>query len=196
MGGGYELKMLGEVCEIYAGGTPKTHKKEYWENGTISWMSSGEVNKETIYNTDKKITQLGYDKSSTKLIPPYAVVIALAGQGKTRGKVARTRIKLCTNQSLCAIIPNETLNSDFLFFYLKGQYEILRNISSGEGTRGGLNLTMIKQFQIPISPLAIQEKIVSILDKFHALTTDLQSGIPAEIEARKKQYMNTIEINY
>ncbi len=138
--GGELVKMisLGEVCQCFAGGTPKTDRVEFWDNGTISWMSSGEVNKGTIYETEKKITQLGFDKSSTKMIPPNAVVLALAGQGKTRGMVARTKISLCTNQSLCAIVPNETINYSFLYFYLKNQYMQLRQISAGDGTRGNL----------------------------------------------------------
>lgn len=189
-GGGGFVKMmsLGEVCQCFAGGTPKTDRVEFWDNGTISWMSSGEVNKGTIYETEKKITQLGFDKSSTKMIPPNAVVLALAGQGKTRGMVARTKISLCTNQSLCAIVPNETINYSFLYFYLKNQYMQLRQISAGDGTRGGLNLKMVENFQIPIPPLKVQNEVVEILDKFDALVNDISQGLPAEITARKKQY--------
>ncbi|RDU69167.1 hypothetical protein CQA66_09045, partial [Helicobacter aurati] len=184
-----KMVSLGEVCEkVFAGGTPKTNIKEYWENGTIPWMSSGEVDKNIIFDTNQKITQLGYNKSSTKMIPSHSVVIALAGQGKTRGNVARTRIPLCTNQSLCGIVPNENLNSDFLYFYLKNNYHNLRQISAGDGTRGGLNLSMIKNFQIPLPPLSVQSEIVEILDKFDTLVNDLSMGIPAEIEARRKQY--------
>lgn len=190
LGGGELVKMmsLGEVCQCFAGGTPKTDRVEFWDNGTISWMSSGEVNKGTIYETEKKITQLGFDKSSTKMIPPNAVVLALAGQGKTRGMVARTKISLCTNQSLCAIVPNETINYSFLYFYLKNQYMQLRQISAGDGTRGGLNLKMVENFQIPIPPLKVQNEVVEILDKFDALVNDISQGLPAEITARKKQY--------
>ena len=105
-------------------------------------MSSGEVNKgKHFMKLEKKITKEGYVKiSNTKMLPKNTVVIALAGQGKTRGTVAITRIELCTNQSLCGIIPNEKLNSDYLYHYLKTQYENLRQLSSGDGTRGGLNL--------------------------------------------------------
>ena len=184
-----EFRALGEVCRnVSSGGTPKTTKKEYWENGTIPWMSSGEVNYGVIHSTDKKITQLGYDSSSTKMTPPDTVVMALAGQGKTRGMVAITKIELCTNQSLCSIVVSDELNAKYLYFYLKGRYADLRRISSGDGTRGGLNLTMIKNYQIPIPPLSKQKEIVAILDKFDALVNDISTGLPAEITARKKQY--------
>ena len=192
MGGGYNnnviYRKLGEVAELYAGATPKTSNSDYWTNGTIPWMSSGEVNLGQVFYTEKKITQLGYDSCSTKIVPKNTVVVALAGQGKTRGTVAITRIELCTNQSLCSIIPNEYVKSDFLYHFLKGQYQTLRNISSGNGTRGGLSLKILKDFEIPVPPLETQKRIVSILDKFETLANSLSDGLPAEIEARKKQY--------
>jgi len=179
---------IGKVAECLAGATPNTTKKEYWENGTISWMSSGEVNLGQVYKTEKKITQLGYDNCSTKMVPENTVVIALAGQGKTRGMVAITRIPVCTNQSLCSIITNKEVNSDYLYYYLQTQYQNLRVISSGDGTRGGLNLKMIKKYSIPIPPLAEQERIVSILNRYDKLVNDLRQKLQTEKEARRKQY--------
>ena len=183
-----EIVKLGNVSELKSGGTPKTENLEYWENGIIPWMSSGEVNKGNIYETEKKITKEGYENSNTKMLPKNTVVIALAGQGKTRGTVAITRIELCTNQSLCGIIPNEKLNSDYLYHYLKTQYENLRQLSSGDGTRGGLNLKMIDNYLIPLPPLEVQKRIVEVLDSFEKICNDLNIGLPAEIEARQKQY--------
>ena len=184
-----EYRRLGEVADCYSGATPKTSIAAYWENGTIPWMNSGEVNLGRVYKTENKITKAGYDSCSTKMVPPHTVVVALAGQGKTRGTVAITEIELCTNQSLCAIkVQNEIVNSYYLYHYLRGQYLTLRKISSGDGTRGGLNQNMIRNFEIPLPPLSEQRRIVEILDRFEALTNDLQAGLPAEIEARRQQY--------
>ena len=183
-----EIVKLGSISELKSGGTPKTENLEYWENGNIPWMSSGEVNKGNIYETEKKITEKGYNNSSAKMLPKDTVVIALAGQGKTRGTVAITRIELCTNQSLCGIIPNEKLNSDFLYHYLKTQYENLRQLSSGDGTRGGLNLKMLNNYLVPLPPLEVQKRVVEVLDNFEKICNDLNIGLPAEIEARQKQY--------
>ncbi|HEB5756390.1 TPA: restriction endonuclease subunit S [Escherichia coli] len=184
-----EWKYLGEIAtKIYSGGTPDTKRIEYWENGTIPWMSSGEVNLKNIERTEKYITEAGLNNSSAKLVPRNSVVIALAGQGKTRGKVARIRIALATNQSLAALTFDEKkFSSDYVFHFLETQYESLRQISSGNSGRGGLNLQMISAYKIPIpcpgnpeKSLAIQSEIVRILDKFSALT--------AELTMRKKQY--------
>ena len=172
---GVEYKNIGSFADCVAGATPKTTDPTFWD-GDIPWMSSGEVNKGTVYSTDRFITKAGYDSCSTKMVPPGAVVIALAGQGKTRGTVARTRIELCTNQSLCSILPQECVNSDFLYHFLAGEYDNLRAVSSGDGTRGGLNLKMIRAYKVPVPPLAVQCEIVKILDQFTTL------------EARRTQY--------
>lgn len=185
---GVEYKKLGEIADCYSGATPNTKNREYWENGNIPWMSSGEVNLTKVYDTEKKITQLGFDSCSTKMVPADTVVIALAGQGKTRGTVALTKIPLCTNQSLCSIVLRGTLESSFLFHYLRGQYETLRRISSGDGTRGGLNLKMINSFEVPAPPMEVQREIVRILDNFTSLEAELEKQLEAELEARRKQY--------
>ena len=185
-----EWKKIKEIAlKVTSGGTPKTEKIEYWENGTIPWMSSGEVNLETIFKTEKYITELGLNNSSAKLIPKNSIVVALAGQGKTRGKVARIRIDLSTNQSLAAIIVDENkINPDYIFYFLKTQYQTLRQISSGNGTRGVLNLQMIANYSIPVPSLEEQKRIVEILDRFDKYINDIKEGLPAEIEMRQKQY--------
>ena len=185
-----EWKTLGEVAiKIYSGGTPKTGESEYWEKGTIPWMSSGEVNLGTIYQTEKFITEEGLANSSAKFVPVDSLVIALAGQGKTRGKVARIKIKLTTNQSLAALtFESNKVCSDYVYHYMVTQYEKLRQISSGSGTRGGLNLQMISNFPIPLPPLSEQQRIATILDKFDILVNSISEGLPKEIALRRKQY--------
>jgi len=185
---GVEHKRIGDFAMCFPGATPKTTHPEYWENGTIPWMSSGEVNQEEVTFTEKKITQKGYDETSTKMVPVGTVVIALAGQGKTRGKVAITRIPLCTNQSLCAIVVDETVISKYLFHYLRSQYARIREISSGDGTRGGLNLKMIKAYVVPVPPIEVQEEIVRILDSYTEKIDELTQNLMTEITARNTQY--------
>ena len=185
---GVEHKRIGDFAVCFPGATPKTTHPEYWENGTIPWMSSGEVNQEEVTFTEKKITQKGYDETSTKMVPVGTVVIALAGQGKTRGKVAITRIPLCTNQSLCAIVVDKTVISKYLFHYLRSQYARIREISSGDGTRGGLNLKMIKAYVVPVPPIEVQEEIVRILDSYTEKIDELIQNLMTEITARKTQY--------
>ena len=143
-----EEKPLGEIVTIVLGGTPNKNVREYWDNGSIPWMSSGEVNKRNIYITDNYITEKGYRNSSATLVPKNSTVIALAGQGKTRGMVARIKIELSTNQSLATLVPKEKIINDYLFYFLNAQYLKLRSISSGDGSRGGLNKEILSKFLI------------------------------------------------
>lgn len=173
---------------VVAGATPRSGVAEYWDDGTIPWMSSGEVNKGTVFSTDKHITQAAYDATSTKLVPPGSVVIALAGQGRTRGTVARTRLELCTNQSLASIIVADSMDSDFLFYFLRTQYRQLRQVSSGDGSRGGLNLQMIRAYRVPKPPLSVQREIVRVLDSFSTLEQELAAELAGERTARLMQF--------
>ena len=133
---------------VTAGATPSTTEPKYW-GGDVRWMNSGELNLKKVYEVQGRITQLGLNNSSTKILPKRCVLVGLAGQGKTRGTVAMNFVELCTNQSIAAIHPNESVfDSDFLYHNLDGRYDELRRISAGDGGRGGLNLQIIKNLKI------------------------------------------------
>ena len=174
----FPMTKIGSVAQCVAGATPSTSVKEYWENGTIPWMSSGEVNLGRIFSTEKKITQKGYDSASTHLVPPHTVVVAMAGQGKTRGTVAITEIELCTNQSLCSlVITTQTINPFYLLHFLRTQYENLRNASNGDGGRGGLNLHIIGNYPIILPPLGLQNEFAAFVEQLDKSKVALQKNI-------------------
>ncbi|WP_295093985.1 restriction endonuclease subunit S [Ruminococcus sp.] len=184
---GWEIKKIQNLCKkIIAGATPSTKIADYW-NGNICWMSSGEINKKVICDTDTKITQLGYDSCSTKEIPEKCVLIALAGQGKTRGMVAYNLIPLCTNQSLASLIPNDIFYL-YLYYYLDSQYQNLRSVSSGDGSRGGLNLEIISNYSVIVPPLPEQQKIAEILSTQDKLI-ELQEKKIEQLKKLKKAYL-------
>ena len=163
----WEQRKLSDFAHIIVGGTPSTKKNEYW-NGNIPWMSSGEINKKRIYKTDKSITKLGLENSSAKFVPENSVLIALAGQGKTRGKVAINNIELTINQSLAGLIPTRESYYEFIFYNLEKRYFELRRLSSGAGSRGGLNKKLIQNIKIQIPDLKEQtliSKLSETLDK-------------------------------
>lgn len=185
---GFPYKRINEFAKCIAGATPSTKRKEYWSNGIIPWMSSGEVNYKRIWETEKRISQVGYDSCSTKMIPAHTVVIAMAGQGRTRGTVAVAEIPLCTNQSLCSIITDGTVDTDYLFTYLQFQYNNLRNISNGSSGRGGLNIKLIGQFAVLVPPLAIQQKFSNFLKEIDKSKLAVQKSLD-ELETLKKSLM-------
>ena len=103
MSEGWQSLIVKEFSRLTAGGTPSTSKMEYWSNGTIPWLSSGEVHKKRIRYVDGYITEDGLKNSAAKLIPIKTLLVALAGQGKTRGTVAITEIETTTNQSIAPL---------------------------------------------------------------------------------------------
>ena len=187
----WERKRINSFAKCVAGATPSTKVAEYWDYPTIRWMSSGEVHKGEIFDTDKKISQIGYDNTSTKMIRENTVVMALAGQGKTRGTVAITRVPLCTNQSICAIETDNTVLDDYLYQYLKTQYVQLRQLSSGEGQRGGLNLKLVGNYEVPLPCLEEQQKIADCLSSVDAVISDYEAQVE-NMQNQKKGVMQKL----
>lgn len=140
-------------------------------------MNSGELNLKIVNEVENRITELGLKNSATKFIPINCILIGLAGQGKTRGTVAINKIKLCTNQSIAAIFPSNEVYDNFLYFNLDGRYNELRMLSTGDGGRGGLNLTIIKNLDIALPTLAEQTAIATALSDADGLITGLEKLI-------------------
>jgi len=186
----WPIKRIGKITKTLAGGTPSTSKKEYW-GGDIKWMSSGELNLKLVYEVEGRITELGLKSSSTRLIPPKCILIGLAGQGKTRGTVAMNMIELCTNQSVAAILPSDEFFEDYLYHNLDYRYEELRQLSTGDGGRGGLNLNIINSVQIPLPPLPEQKAIAQVLSTGDAAIHTTEKLI-AQKELCKKWLMQQL----
>lgn len=164
---GWSHKTIGQACRLLTGGTPSRSKPEYF-GGDIRWLVSGDIHKEEIFDCDGRITEEGVRSSNAKPLPINSVMIALNGQGKTRGTVALLRIPATCNQSLVCIEPNEKdkLLPEFLYWNLKGRYpEIRRLTSEDDNDRRGLNMPIIRSVKIPLPPLSEQQRIVDILDE-------------------------------
>ena len=180
-----EWKKMSEVCKnICSGGTPLTSKPEYYD-GNIPWLRTQEVDYCEIHSTLRNITQLGLENSSAKMIPANCVIVAM--YGATAAKVAINKIPLCTNQACCNLeIDEKQALVRYVYQWICKQYEVLK--AMGEGSQHNINAKKVKDFEIPIPSLEEQRRIVNILDRFESLTTSLQSGLPAEISARRQQY--------
>jgi type I restriction enzyme S subunit len=176
--GEWAVKRIGEFTDCTSGGTPSTLMPSYW-GGSIPWMSSGELNLKIVAEVEGRITEDGLNNSSTKMIPKKCVLIGLAGQGKTRGTVAMNLIELCTNQSIAAIFPSPAFVPEYLYYNLDTRYDELRGLSTGDGGRGGLNLTIIKSMPVPLPTVAEQTAIAEVL-------TDMDAELAALEQRRAK----------
>ncbi|GAA8461769.1 hypothetical protein KKKH23_07280 [Helicobacter pylori] len=185
---GVEFKTLEEVFEIKNGYTPSKNNPEFWEKGTIPWFrmedirENGRILKDSIQHITPKALK------NKKLFPKNSIIISTTA---TIGEHALLIVDSLANQRFTFLIKkancNLALDMKFFFYqcFLLGEW--CKNNTNVSGF-ASVDMTAFKKYKFPIPPLEIQQEIVKILDQFLALTTDLLAGIPAEIEARKKQY--------
>ena len=149
--------------QVSAGATPDRNNSLFW-NGNINWMSSGEVNQGIVKHTSETITDLALKRTSTKLLPNGTVMLALNGQGKTKGTAAVLAIESASNQSLASfIVDNKILNNMYLYYFFVANYYNIRGLKGED--RDGLNLQLVSNIVIPLFELEEQQKIVDFLDK-------------------------------
>lgn len=160
----WESASLKWLCKRYSGGTPDKNKLEFWEEGTIPWLNSGAVNDGRIYDASAYITQEAFENSSAKWIPPGALVMALAGQGKTKGMVAQLMFRSTCNQSMAALVPTDRINARCLYWWLTCNYQNIRNMAGGD-LRDGLNLELLGAIPCPLPPIEEQTAIATFLDR-------------------------------
>jgi type I restriction enzyme S subunit len=147
-GGDIERKKLGELTQINSGSTPSRDKSEYY-GGTIPWVKTTEVKGKRIFKTEESLTEEGLKNSSCNIYEKGSIVLAMYGQGKTRGNVGLLEIAAATNQACAVIKPNENFISEFLYYQLKYSYDDLRSLGRG-GTQPNLNVGIVKDFEVVI----------------------------------------------
>ena len=184
----WETGSLRWLTHRYSGGTPDKANPAFWQEGSIPWLNSGAVNDRLITEPSAYITQDAFASSSAKWIPEGALVMALAGQGKTKGMVAQLAIASTCNQSMAAIIPDSEIFARFLLWWLESNYQNIRNMAGGD-LRDGLNLDLLGSIRCPIPSLDEQFSIAAFLDretaKIDALVAEQERLIELLKEKRK-----------
>ena len=183
---GYAVVSLQNVVKnSCSGGTPKKGVSEYYEDGNIPWLRTQEVVFRDICKTECFITESAVKNSAAKWIPENCVIVAISGA--TAGRCAINKIPLTTNQHCLNLeVDPEMALYRYVYYCICAKQEEL--FAKKEGARGDLNSTRILSLQIDLPSIEEQKRIVSILDRFDTICNDLTSGLPAEIEARQKQY--------
>lgn len=192
----WAIKRISYMSDSRSGGTPDRNNINFWENGTIPWMSSGEVNKVHIYNTDELITETAIQNSSAKLIKANSIMVALNGQGKTKGMSAILKIDSTCNQSLCAITCyQEQLYYKYLFWCFQSMYLYLRQMS-GDDVRDGLAASYVKKQKIPTPTVNEQQAIATFLDKqcgnIDSIAVDIEKQIEILQKYKKSLILETV----
>ncbi|QOW11648.1 restriction endonuclease subunit S [Kaistella flava (ex Peng et al. 2021)] len=144
---GWDVKSLHQIATTGSGGTPKSTIKEYYENGIIPWVNSGELNNPFIISTENFITDFGMKNSSAKLFPSNTILMAM--YGATAGKTSVISFEASTNQAICAIMPKSNNLFHYTKFVLDDMYQYLINLSTGSA-RDNLSQDKIKNLDIVI----------------------------------------------
>ena len=160
----YHYKNVGEFTTVTSGGTPDRKNNEYWKNGKIPWVKTTELQNNELTEVEEFITQKGLDESSAKMMPKGTLLIAMYGQGKTRGMTAYLGIEASTNQACACIIPSKEINQRYLWYYFILSYDKLRDLAKG-GNQPNLNGNMIKSFPVLMPPIDMQNKYVSFVQQ-------------------------------
>ena len=157
-----EYTSIGESCSVVSGGTPSRSKNEYWENGNIPWIKIGNIKSKYVNEYDELITEQGLNNSSAKLLKKGTILYTIFA---TLGEVGILDIEACTNQAIAGInITDPRIKTDYLYYYLKSKKDYINNIGRGVA-QNNINLTTLKNFEIPLIDVNKQLNIVEILEK-------------------------------
>ncbi|MCS6132735.1 restriction endonuclease subunit S [Clostridium botulinum] len=181
-----EFKKLGEIFKITSGGTPSKSNNEFYENGTIPWIKTGDLKEKNLLKSSEFITELALEKSSAKLFPKNTVLIAM--YGATIGATSILKIEATTNQACCAFLPSEEIIPDFLYYYFKAHKSEIVSLGVG-GAQPNISATILKNIKIPVLSSIKQQKIICTLDKAQELIDKRKVQIEALDELVKSQFI-------
>ena len=162
---GWELATIDQHFSVVSGGTPSRGNDSYWAGGTIPWVKTTEVKYSVITEAEEHITQAGLDGSAAKMLQPGTLLMAMYGQGVTRGKVGILGIEASCNQACAAMTPtDDAVLPQYLYHFLTSRYEAIRSLAHG-GQQQNLNLDIVRRINVPVpSSTDEQQEIVDVLD--------------------------------
>lgn len=178
---GWEEERIGELCSVQTGATPSRERRDYYEGGEIPWVKTAEVNGGVIEQAGERITEVAVAETNCKVFPVGTILVAMYGQGQTRGRAGILGIPAATNQACAAILPSDKVEDCFLLTFLRTQYDALRGMAHG-GNQANLNLSMIKNYRVPLPPLKLQKEFCEKRSHIMAIQTQ-QSSATAKAQA-------------
>lgn len=184
---GWEWVRLANVSTVGTGGTPSRAVSGYWESKDISWVTSGETSESFIFATKEKVSNLAVQETNVSVYPPGTLIIAMYGQGKTRGQVSELMIDAGTNQACAAIrlIQSDVKHRSYIKLFFLKSYDEIRSHAAG-GAQPNLNVGKISSTVIPLPPLTEQHRIVTKVDELmgicEQLKTDLQQSQKTQVQ--------------
>jgi type I restriction enzyme S subunit len=172
---------IGEVFKVDIGSTPSRAVSNYW-NGTINWVSSGEVRFNNIYRSKEFITEDGLNNSSTNIQPVGTILLAMIGEGKTRGQAAILKVEAAHNQNTAAILVSETpCVPKYVYYFLYLNYENTRRVGSGNNQKA-LNKERVRALRFPFPSFAEQGQIVKEIESRLSVCENIEQTVDAALQ--------------
>ena len=187
---GWEYSTIGKLCKTYSGGTPLKNVNEYYQNGNIPWLRSGEVCKKYIFETEMFITQKGLENSSAKYYPIDTVVVAM--YGATAAQVGILKIEATSNQAVCGILPNKKFHPEFLYYFFSYRKEFLASQAQG-GAQPNISQVKIKNLEVPVPSLSEQQSIVDYLDSAFAKIDAMKANAEKALNEAKALFQASLK---
>ena len=184
---GWTRISIEQVADVGTGATPLRSKSEYYDRGDIPWITSGALNEEYVTTAKEYVTDLAVQETNVKIFPSHTLLVAMYGEGKTRGKVSELLINATTNQACAAIVLDglsQNIRDYIKLFFLKN-YGDIRRLSSG-GVQPNLNLTHIKKTLIPFPSLAEQHKIVTEVKSLFCIVSSTEAQLDANLHRAER----------
>lgn len=191
---GVPCKVLGDHARTTSGTTPPRGTKRYWEPAEVPWVKTGEVAFAPITGAEEAVSQAALAECSLTLLPPKTVLVAMYGQGKTRGQSAILEVAATTNQACLAILPNDTWEPEFMYYWLVASYQDLRDLSEDRGgNQANLNGALLKALEVPapdhVHQMRVVRRIKAALQEMDALAAAGRATL-AELELLPKRLLS------
>ena len=186
----YPMKPLAELGKWSGGKTPSMSEKSFWDQGTIPWISSKDMKSSILEDTQDHITEKAVKEASMTVYPANSIaVVTRSGILKHTFPVAYVPFETTINQDIKMLVVNEDILPRYAFHVIQGKgNDILVKTKKQGGTVDSLDFQKVLAYKVPVTSKNVQSKLVEVLDNFESICTDLNIGLPAEIEARQKQY--------
>jgi type I restriction enzyme S subunit len=180
MPAGWQWSSVGELATVGTGATPARSNEAFYRGGTIPWVTSSAVNEPFVHAADQFVTDEALRQTNLTLYPPGTLLVAMYGEGKTRGKCSELRIAATTNQALAALQADPAVRP-WLKLFLEHNYDNTRRIASG-GVQPNLNLGLIRAIRLPLPPLSEQQRIVAEVDRRLSIVREVEAEIDANLK--------------
>jgi type I restriction enzyme, S subunit len=169
-----------QLAEVGTGATPNRSKAAYYEDGNVPWVTSSVVNSPYVDEASEFVTSTALDQTNLTLYPPGTLLVAMYGEGKTRGKCSELRIAAATNQALAALQVDAAFRP-YLKLFLEHNYEATRMVATG-GVQPNLNLGLVRAIKVPLPPIAEQHRIVAEVDRRLSIVREVEAEVDANLQ--------------